>query len=161
MDDTTEAAAQVGALLIAKGWTLAIAESCTGGLIGHSITSISGSSAFFMGGIIAYADHIKRDLVGVPGELLVSYGAVSSQVVLAMAQGVRRVLGTDVGLAVTGIAGPTGATPDKPVGTVYVGLSSPIGDEVAHYVWGEDRSGNKRLSAVATLALLEKQMRCS
>jgi len=135
MDELIELAARVGNLLKEKGWTLGTAESCTGGLIGHLITEIPGSSAYFRGGVIAYANEVKRDLLGVPQELLTAHGAASCQVAGAMARG--------LGIAVTGIAGPTGWTPKKPVGTVYIGLSSPMGNQVEHHVWNADRQGNK------------------
>jgi PncC family amidohydrolase len=155
MDELIELAARVGELLKGKGWTLGTAESCTGGLIGHLLTEIPGSSAYFRGGIVAYANEVKRDLLGVPQELLTAHGAASCQVAGAMARGVRELLHTDLGIAVTGIAGPTGWTPKKPVGTVYIGLSSPMGNQVEHHVWNADRQGNKLLSAEAALALLE------
>lgn len=151
-------AARVATLLLAKGWRLATAESCTGGQIGHAITNISGSSAFYQGGVVAYSYEAKTALLGVPQALLAAYGAVSHPVAYAMARGVRQLLGTEVGIAVTGIAGPTGGTPTKPVGTVYVGISSPRGDETRHYVWDQDRLGNKTLSAAAALALVLEQL---
>jgi PncC family amidohydrolase len=155
MHHAREGVARIGELLRARGWTLGTAESCTGGLVGHLITNLSGSSDFFLGGIIAYANEIKRDALGVPEDLLVAHGAVSSPVALAMAQGVRRALGVDVGVSVTGVAGPLGGTPEKPVGTVYIGVAGPEGERVCHYVWDRDREGNKRLSAQAALDLVE------
>ena len=147
-------AARAGTLLAERGWSLAMAESCTGGLIAHLITEIPGSSSYLIGGIIAYANRIKRDVLGVPEKELVAHGAVSHEVALAMAQGVRHTLGTDVGLSTTGVAGPSGGTAAKPVGTVYVAISSPLGDGVEHHLWPTDRQGNKRLSARAALELL-------
>ena len=158
IDDLIELAARVGNLLREKGWTLSTAESCTGGLVGHLITEIPGSSDYFVGGVVAYANEVKRDLLGVSQELLTVHGAVSCQVAAAMARGVRELLGTDLGIAVTGIAGPTGWTPEKPVGTVYIGLASPTSTQVEHYVWAADRKGNKLLSAKAALVLLERQL---
>jgi len=158
MNKATDSARSIAGLLVERGWTLGVAESCTGGLISHCITNVPGSSTFFVGGIVAYANRIKRDLLGVPEALLVAHGAVSRQVALAMAKNVRRVLGSDVGIAVTGIAGPTGGSAQKPVGTVFVALSSPLGDEVKHHTWNSNREENKRLSAEAALALLEGQM---
>lgn len=154
----TAAAERALALLRARGLTLGVAESCTGGLVGHALTNIPGSSDSFLGGIIAYANAVKRDLVGVPQELLVAHGAVSRPVALAMAQGVRRVLGVDVGLSVTGIAGPTGGTSEKPVGTVHIAVAGPWGEAAEHHVWDADRVGNKALSALAVLALLEREL---
>ena len=158
MSGTVNKVAVLGKLLVERGWTLGVAESCTGGLICHQITNVSGSSAFFVGGIVPYANRIKRDLLGVPERLLIAHGAVSAQVAMALARGVRKVLGSDVGISVTGIAGPTGGSPQKPVGTVYVALSSPLGDQVRHYLWDSDREGNKRLFAEAALALLKNQL---
>lgn len=151
-------AARVGVLLKARGWSLGVAESCTGGLVSHVITYIPGSSSYLVGGIVAYSNRIKRDIVGVPEELLVAHGAVSREVALAMAQGVRRVLNADVGLSTTGIAGPTGGSPEKPVGTVFVAISSPCGDHVEYHIWQTDRLENKRLSARAVLELLCDQL---
>ncbi|MCD6519669.1 MAG: CinA family protein [Anaerolineae bacterium] len=157
-DRATALAAEIGTLLKQRGWTLATAESCTGGLVSHAITNISGSSTYFMGGVVAYDNKVKRRLLEVPEEWLRQYGAVSRQVALAMARGVRRLLGTDVGISVTGIAGPTGGTPEKPVGTVFIAVVSPLGEEVEHHLWEEDRLGNKRLSAEAVLTLLKRHL---
>ena len=158
LESLDQIAARVAALLLARGWRLATAESCTGGLIGHAITNISGSSAFYQGGVVAYSYEAKTTLLGVSQEMLTAHGAVSHTVAYAMARGVRQLLGTEVGIAVTGIAGPTGGTPTKPVGTVYVAISSPRGDETRHYVWDQDRLGNKMLSAAAALALVLEQL---
>ena len=140
--------------MIAKGWTLAGAESCTGGLIGHIITNNSGSSAYFWGGIMSYAYEVKESAVGVPHEMLMAHGAVSEPVALAMARGVRDRLGVDVGYSVTGIAGPLGGTPTKPVGTTYMAVVTPDSERVEHHLWADDRKGNKMLSAQAVLDLL-------
>jgi PncC family amidohydrolase len=159
LDNATEAAARIGKLLVARGWTLGTAESCTGGLVSHSITNVAGSSAFFLGGVVAYDNRIKHKVLQVPEALLVAHGAVSREVVLAMAQGVRRLLGADVGIATSGIAGPTGGTPAKPVGTVFIAVASPSWEQARHHLFQSDRQGNKRLSAEAVLALLEEQLR--
>jgi len=148
------AAEAIGPALQAAGWTLATAESCTGGLVGHLITQVSGSSAYYLGGIISYANSAKQRLLNVSADDLRDHGAVSAPVALQMARGVRATLGADVGVSVTGIAGPLGGTRDKPVGTVYIGLATPDGEQVAHYVWDSDREGNKLLSAIAVLELL-------
>jgi nicotinamide-nucleotide amidase len=121
--DTHHMEAIVGELLRERKMTLSIAESCTGGLIGHRITSIPGSSLYFDRGIIVYSNRSKVEMLGVGQETLDLYGAVSNQAVREMAEGVRRIAKTDIGLAVTGIAGPEGGTEDKPVGTVFIGLS--------------------------------------
>jgi len=156
MDVATRIAARVCGLLVERQWTLAVAESCTGGLISHSITNVPGSSEFFLGGLVAYANEVKRDLLGVSQALLDEHGAVSRETALAMAEGVRRLFRADVAIAVTGIAGPTGGTPTKPVGTTYVAVSTPTGSEVRHHRWTSDRLDNKRRSAEAALALLEE-----
>jgi len=156
MNTASEIAARVGRLLLERGWTLGVAESCTGGLVSHSITNVPGSSAFFVGGVVTYANEAKRDVLGVSEELLTKHGAVSRGVALAMAEGVRDLLGTEVGLSITGIAGPAGGTPTKPVGTTFIAVSSPLGREVRHHLWNSDRLGNKRHSAEAALNLLEE-----
>ncbi len=145
---------RISVLLLERNWTLATAESCTGGQIGHTLTNLPGSSAFYEGGVVAYSYEAKSTLLGVPPALLLEHGAVSQPVAFELARAVRRLLDTQVGIAVTGIAGPSGGTPAKPVGTVYIGISSPRGDEVRRYVWDQDRLGNKELSVVAALALV-------
>lgn len=110
----------IAARLGDKGWRLATAESCTGGLIGHALTNVPGSSDWYQGGVVAYANAVKRDVLGVPETVLESAGAVSRETVEAMARGVAGLLGVQAAVAVSGIAGPTGGTPDKPVGTVWL-----------------------------------------
>ncbi len=155
------AAVAIGPLLLTRGWKLATAESCTGGLIGHVLTNVSGSSNYYWGGVIAYDNSVKMGLLSVCAEDLRTVGAVSPEVALQMARGVRAATGAQVGVSTTGIAGPSGGTPSKPVGTVYVGVSTPCGDRVEHYCWLSDREGNKWLSTAAalemTLALLTEQ----
>jgi PncC family amidohydrolase len=114
----------IGKLLVAKGFVLATAESCTGGLIGERITAVPGSSFYYAGGIIAYSDSVKTDLLDVPEALLSEYGAVSSPVAEAMALGVVIRLNADVSLSTTGIAGPSSDASDKPVGLVYIGIAA-------------------------------------
>lgn len=118
-----ELAARLGRELAAMGGTLAIAESCTGGALSAAITSVPGSSGYFLGGVVAYHNSVKTGELGVPKELLESAGAVSEQVALAMAEGVRRRFGARIGVGITGIAGPGGGTEAKPVGTVCLGIS--------------------------------------
>jgi len=144
-------AKQVGALLVTRGWRLAVAESATGGLVGHWITQVSGSSRYFWGGIIAYADEVKMNLLGVREESLIRWGAVSPQVALEMAYGACHSVGVDVSVSITGIAGPTGATATKPVGLYYVGLAC-AGDWWAwrHVLHGDRQANNE---AIAQLAL--------
>lgn len=114
----------VGKLLERRAWHLAVAESCTGGLIAHTLTNVSGSSNYFLGGVTAYANEAKQRLLGVRRETIEQHGAVSQETVFEMAQGVRQALGAEVGLSVSGIAGPSGGMPDKPIGTVWIGLSA-------------------------------------
>jgi len=127
----------VGRLLGERGVTLALAESCTGGLVGHRVTNVPGSSTWFRGGVVSYANDAKMELLGVRRETLVAHGAVSEETAGEMAAGARRVLGADLGLGVTGIAGPDGGTPEKPVGTVCFGLASSEGVVTRRYqLWG-------------------------
>ena len=153
--DGQEQAAACGRLLQARGWRAAVAESCTGGLVGHLLTEIAGSSAWFLGGVIAYADSVKIGMLGVPEAVIREHGAVSAPCAAAMAEGARRVTGAEVGVAITGIAGPSGGTPAKPVGTVYIAVATPAGTTTAHHVWPGTRSENKEESARAALALLQ------
>lgn len=148
-----------GKLLRQRGWRLAVAESCTGGLVGHRLTNVPGSSTYYMGSITAYAYEAKVRLLGVKWRTLETCGAVSEKVVLEMALGVRRALAADIGLAVTGIAGPGGGTPEKPVGLTWVGLNSPVHQEARQFTWNQDRLGNKELSAEATLQMLVDYLR--
>ncbi len=144
----------IGEFLRNRGWRLAVAESCTGGLIGDRITNIPGSSTYYVGSVTAYAYNAKVRLLGVEWDTLEKFGAVSEQVALQMAIGIRRSLAADVGLSVTGIAGPGGSTEDKPVGLTWVGLSVPGQDQAKQYIWKGDRRSNKEESAQAALQLL-------
>jgi len=114
--------AEVGKILIKRQITLAVAESCTGGLISNRITDVSGSSKYFKMGMVAYSNKIKEEILWIPGSLIRKYGAVSRQVALEMAEGVRAIANTDVGIGVTGIAGPAGGTKLRPIGLVYIAL---------------------------------------
>jgi len=149
----------VSDLMRQRGWRLAVAESCTGGLIGHRLTNIPGSSTYYMGSIIAYAYEAKVRLLGVQWKSLENHGAVSETVVLEMALGVRRALAADVGISVSGIAGPGGGTAEKPVGYTWIGLSAPNYQTATQFTWDQDRLGNKILSAEATLQLLVDYLR--
>jgi nicotinamide-nucleotide amidase len=115
----------VGKLLRDRRLTLSLAESCTGGLLGHRITNVPGSSAYFERGVVVYSYRAKEELLGVPSQLLVAHGAVSGPVAEAMARGICQTSGSPLGLAITGVAGPEGGTPAKPVGTVFIGLAAP------------------------------------
>ena len=154
-----ERVTELGRLLLQRGWTIATAESCTGGLIGHLITEVSGSSGYYVGGVIAYANEIKAGMLRVAPDDLARYGAVSAPVARAMAKSVRELLGTQIGLSATGIAGPTGGTPDKPVGTVFLGLSSPLGEVVEQHVWPYEREMNKLASARRSLDMAIELLR--
>jgi PncC family amidohydrolase len=145
---------RIGELLRKRGLRLAVAESCTGGLIGHRITNIPGSSTYYMGSVTAYAYEAKVRLLGVRWETLEKYGAVSKETALEMAGGVRNALAADIGVSVTGIAGPGGGTAEKPVGLTWIGLSSQGVDEAWRYLWKGDRVGNKEQSAEQALRLL-------
>jgi nicotinamide-nucleotide amidase len=144
---------ELGDLLRQRHWMIATAESCTGGLLGHYLTSLSGSSDYYQGGVIAYANEVKRSLLAVPPELLDTMGAVSSEVVLAMVRGVCNACNAQVGLATTGIAGPTGGTLQKPVGTVHIAFKSPLCEQVRHFAWLGNRAENIQSSALAALKL--------
>ena len=144
----------VGELLIQHGLQLAVAESCTGGLISHRITNISGSSRYYLGGVTSYANEAKITLLGVSQETLEKHGAVSAETVLQMARGIRFKLSADIGLSTSGIAGPTGGTMDKPVGTTWVGFSSSAGEEARHFLFEGDRLTIKEQAAQAALQLL-------
>jgi len=156
--DTYSLAQPVGELLNKQHLTLGLAESCTGGLIATYITDIPGSSAYFEGGIVAYSYQVKERMLGVPANILERDGAVSAETVMAMARGARKVLKVDVALAITGIAGPSGGTPDKPVGLTYIGLASPRGELWRKYIWQGDRRENREQSARAALELLKDHL---
>jgi PncC family amidohydrolase len=145
---------RIGDLLRERGQKIATAESCTGGLVAHRITNIPGSSDYFLGGIVAYAYEAKVAELGVSWDTLRAYGAVSRETALEMARGARASLGAEIAVSVTGIAGPAGGLPNKPVGTTWVGLVTPEGEWARHFVWGGDRLENKELSAEAALQLL-------
>jgi PncC family amidohydrolase len=144
----------IGKLLSERGLRLAAAESCTGGLIGHLITNIPGSSTYYLGSVTAYSYEVKVRLLDVSWETLEKHGAVSRETALEMALGVRRAMAADVGIAVTGIAGPGGATPEKPVGTTWIGLSAADVNQARHYLWRGDRLQIKEKSAKAALQQL-------
>ncbi|MCB9135769.1 MAG: CinA family protein [Anaerolineales bacterium] len=145
---------QVGDLLRVHNLTLVTAESCTGGLIGHLLTNVPGSSAYYLGGVVAYAYEAKVALLGVDWETLQKFGAVSEEVALQMARGARAVLKGDIAVSVTGIAGPGGGMPNKPVGLTWIALSTPDGDYAQHFIWQGNREGNKQSSALAALHMV-------
>ena len=153
-DDTMESV--VGELLQSQGKILATAESCSGGLIAHKITTVPGSSNYFVGGLVAYSNQLKEKLLGLDTSMLASHGAVSSAVARAMADSIRHKTAADIGVAVTGIAGPTGGTSEKPVGTVFIGLSTP--DETVDIPcrFPGDRWQVQELTAVKSLDLVRR-----
>ncbi|MBN1535889.1 MAG: CinA family protein [Anaerolineales bacterium] len=141
-------------MLRQKGWRLAVAESCTGGLIGNLITNVAGSSTYYVGSVTAYAYEAKVRLLGVKWETLEKYGAVSEETVIEMARGVRMALASDIGISVSGIAGPGGGTPDKPVGLTWIGLSDPTTNKAWRNIWRGDRIAVKQQAAQAAMQLL-------
>jgi PncC family amidohydrolase len=145
---------QIGELLRVQSLKLATAESCTGGLIADRITDVSGSSDYFRGGIVAYAYEAKVALLGVSWNTLRLHGAVSRETVIEMARGARMALGADIAVSVSGIAGPGGGLPGKPVGTTWFGLSTTQGDWARKFVWDGDRRENKETSAEAALQFI-------
>ena len=149
----------VGRQLREGGLTLALAESCTGGLIGHRLTNVAGSSDYFLGGVVCYGNQAKMDLLRVAPEVLAEWGAVSPETAREMARGAQTAFGAHLGLAVTGIAGPGGGSPGKPVGTVYIGLATPQAVEVWHYLFHGSREAIKILSAQTALDRLRRQLK--
>jgi len=148
----------VADLLTSKKLSIATAESCTGGLLGHVLTSISGSSNYYDRGIISYTNQAKQDLLNVPVDLLQKYGAVSEPVAEKMAEGVRRNASSDIGVSTTGIAGPTGGTKEKPVGLVYIGLSTKRKTVVKRFVFDGERLENKDSTCVEALHLIQEEV---
>lgn len=152
--ELADAARRLGAELRRSGWRLATAESSTGGLIGHAITMIPGSSDYYPGGVISYSNRAKEVELGVPAAMLEEHGAVSQAVAMAMAEGARQRFNTELGVSVTGVAGPVGGSEGKPVGTHWIGVSlrgHPARAE--HRLFGHDREGNKAAAALAALDL--------
>jgi PncC family amidohydrolase len=138
-------------LLRARGLKLATAESCTGGLVADRISDVPGCSDYYVGGVVAYAYEAKVSLLQVSWSTLRNSGAVSRETVIEMARGIRTALGADIGISVTGIAGPGGGLPEKPVGTTWIGLSAREGDWARKFNWNGDRRSNKESSAQAAL----------
>ena len=144
---------QVGNALRSLGWTLAVGESCTGGLIGHRLTQVPGASEYFLGSVVAYAYDAKERLLGVRHQTLYDHGAVSRETALEMAHGARLAFGADIGLAVTGIAGPSGGLPGKPVGLTWIAVSTRQHQVAEHTIWPGDRTAVKEQSSDAALRL--------
>lgn len=156
--DNDELPAIIGFLLNEKRLTLAVAESCTGGLLGKTITDISGSSSYFKGGVISYANEIKIDLLNVPPMAIEAHGAVSSETAKFMAEGVRERCGADIGVAITGVAGPSGGTPEKPVGLVYIGLASEKGTITNEFRFKSNRAATRLRSVYYALDMIRKHL---
>ena len=153
-DPLVELADRLQAACLAAGSTVALAESCTGGMVAAAITEIAGSSGYFVGGIVSYANDAKRDLLGIDPAILAAHGAVSAQVARAMATGARERFGATLAASVTGIAGPDGGSAAKPVGLTYIGVADADGVDVRRIVWSGDRSANRRDSTIAVLEML-------
>ncbi|MBS1110488.1 MAG: competence/damage-inducible protein CinA, partial [Anaeromyxobacteraceae bacterium] len=154
-----ELAPLVVAQLTRRGERVALAESCTGGLVAELLTRVPGASNVFDLGVVAYANEAKSKVAGVPADLLATHGAVSAPVARALAEGIRRAGGATWGIGITGIAGPDGGTPEKPVGTVYVALAGPRGTEIVHRVWRGDRERVRKTTAYEALDLLRRATR--
>ncbi|HHW99198.1 MAG TPA: nicotinamide-nucleotide amidohydrolase family protein, partial [Firmicutes bacterium] len=151
--DQDTLASVLGQLLRKRGYKLALAESCTGGLLGSMITDVPGSSDYFAAGYITYSNDAKQNLLGVPEQVIAEQGAVSAACAQAMATGARRVSGAEVAIAITGIAGPTGGTPEKPVGTVYVTIIAPEGQLVEKLSLRGERAAIRTRAAKTALNL--------
>jgi nicotinamide-nucleotide amidase len=154
-------ARELGEVLRNGGLTVSVGESCTGGMVGSLITDVPGSSAYFLGGVIAYSDDVKRDQLGVPAALLKRVGAVSSEVAKAMAEGARSRFGTDLAAGVTGIAGPDSDGSSKPVGLTHIAVASARGTSSHEYRFTGDRWSNRRQAAIETVRLLAEEARSS
>lgn len=151
-------AAEIGRLLKKKKKTLAIAESCTGGLLSSSVTSVPGSSDYFLGGIIAYQNEVKSSQLRIVPVVLKKYGAVSAKTAKALARNVRKILKSDYGLSITGIAGPSGGDERKPVGLVYIALAWGKVGKVKKFIFSGSRNSIRSLAARNALALLKKEL---
>ncbi len=148
----------IGRLLRGSGLRLAVAESCTGGLISHRITNVPGSSDYFLAGFVPYGNSAKATVLGVGQDLIERHGAVSAEVVEAMARGARRVAGADVAAAVSGIAGPGGGSPGKPVGLVFLAVDGPHGMKVARRLFNGSRTRIKEQAADTALGMLREEL---
>ena len=149
----------LGKLLVRKKLTIAVAESCTGGLIADRLTDVSGSSAYFRESVTAYSNTAKVKRLGVPEELIREHGAVSREVAEAMAEGIRKTAGTDIGVSTTGIAGPDGGSAEKPVGLVWIGYSDERGTTALRFQYGSDRRRVKERAAAAAMELVRRKVK--
>ena len=153
-DNIASLVVEVASAFERLNYRLAVAESCTGGLLAATVTDLPGVSSFFLGGVVSYSDEVKQDLLGVPGDVLAQQGAVSEPTARAMAEGVRRRLHSDVGVGITGIAGPGGATESKPVGLVYTAVATPSQTWCRKDVWPGDRQAVRWASVRRALTLI-------
>lgn len=149
---------EIAVLLREHGLTIAVAESASGGLVSDLITNVVGSSDYFKGSVVAYDNEVKVKVLGVSRETLARYGAVSYQTGEEMAQSVRRLMNANIGLSVTGIAGPAGATLEKPVGLFYIGIASDLGTKAVEHVFSGDRLQNKKSAAETALIMLKEHL---
>jgi len=149
----------VGMYLVMKQKTVAVAESCTGGLVAERLTRVAGSSNFFLGGVVCYSNELKTRFVGVPAEMISAEGAVSKPVAQALAEGVRRRTGASIGIGITGIAGPSGGTPEKPIGLVFIALADERSTEVRRFQFPGDRERVRTWSSVAALEMVRRRIR--
>jgi nicotinamide-nucleotide amidase len=149
----------VGMYLVMKQRTVAVAESCTGGMVAERLTRIPGSSNFFVGGVVCYSNELKTRLLGVPPEIIAAEGAVSKPVAQALAEGVRRRMGASIGLGITGIAGPGGGTPEKAVGLVFIALADERSTEVRRFQFPGDRERVRTWASVAALEMIRRRVR--
>ncbi len=144
---------RIGTALRSRGWSLSVAESCTGGLLASRITDVPGASEYFRGGVIAYQNSVKEGILGVPAETIARHGAVSGQTALEMVRGCKRLFGSELSVSITGIAGPGGGTPENPVGTVYIAVATPDDTLSIRLQLDGDRIGNKGRAVDAALEL--------
>jgi PncC family amidohydrolase len=158
-DALVDLAAQLQAASLGSGATVALAESCTGGLVAATLTAVPGSSGYFVGGVVSDADDAKRRLLDVEADVLAAHGAVSAQVARAMAEGARQRFAATIAGSVTGIAGPDGGTAEKPVGLTYLAVADEAGADVQRIVWSGDREANRRASAEALILALLARLR--
>jgi nicotinamide-nucleotide amidase len=157
-DDEKDLEDVIGVLLKEHNYTLSTAESCTGGLIANRITNVSGSSEYFLGGFVVYHNHLKSRELGVPEKLIADHGAVSQEVAEAMAHGARLSAKSDIALSTTGIAGPTGGTPEKPVGICWIGYSDSDSTFATKFNFGDNRLRFKERASQAALELLRRKL---
>ena len=146
---------EIGKLLLEKKYTISCAESCTGGLLTDRLTNVPGSSAYVKGAVVAYSNEVKMNILHVKQETLNNFGSVSEETAKEMAENVRKVLNTDIGVSITGLAGPGGGTPQKPVGLVYIGISGPNGDKVEQFNFNGPRTDVKEKVVEAALVLIQ------